>query len=294
MPDILITPGTFNPPATPGQAFGIYVFPKTPVRTLRKWQQFSSAPAPAVVPVEALPVVYSYSDFTSGAITVGVEVATFDAVQPNFAAAGVRYLADATYVKTAHDAIAKTYSAVGSPPFAAGGDSIGVGLVEAEYGGDYAMPSNYFRVLLDFSLTVTGGGDGATYTLTTLDEDAPGATSGTIILAVAYPENPASNGYINQLIDTERTVTVTLLRNGQPFDRIYLLIPITGEVSFTLVPGAYGGDLGIPVVHSGRTWSDVLYGATAATAAVTAPSIPFSGYVRESWASAGTITLSTP
>jgi hypothetical protein len=294
MPGIIITPGEFNPPGTPLQLVVGYPFSKVPVRTIRKWRQFNPGWVgelePPAVP---LPVVYSYFDFITGDITVGVDVETFDAGKPNFTTAGVRYVTDALYAKTAQDIGAKTYSAIGIPPFLAGSDSISIGLVEAEYGGDFAMPSNHIRVLLDFNLTLAGtGGAEVFYSLSTLDESDPGATSGTIVLAVPYPVNPASNGYINQTIDTERNVTVTLFYDGEPVDRIYLTIPITGEVSFTIVPATPGADLDIPEVDSGVTWSDTLHGLDSTAPAGTEPSIPYSGYVRESWTSEGEITLS--
>jgi hypothetical protein len=54
MAGIIITPGTFNPPATPFQSAGIYRFPKTPVVTLRrKWLQYATAgPGGEVAPPE--------------------------------------------------------------------------------------------------------------------------------------------------------------------------------------------------------------------------------------------------
>ncbi len=295
MPGIIITPGTTNPPLTPVQIVVGYPFPKVPVQTIRKWRQFNPRWVGGLEPVLVpLPVIYSYVDFITGDITVGVDVETFDSSKPNFTTAGVRYVADALYLKTAQDAGGKTYSAVGTPPYTAGGGSIEVGLVEAEYGGDFAMPSNHFRVLLEFALTVTGTGDGATYTTTLADghPDAITTLTGTIWLIVPYPVDPASNGYINQEIDTEKYVTVSLRRNGVLFERIYLAIPINGEVSFTLVPLSPGASLAIPEVDSELTWSDTLYGPTAATPAGGVPGIPYSGYVRENWASEGEVTLS--
>jgi len=295
MAGIIITPGTTNPPVVPTQILAGYPFPKVPVKTIRKWRQFNPGWVGELEPLAVpLPIGYSYFDFVTGDITVGVDVDTFDAGKPNFTTAGVRYVPDALYAKTAQDIGAKTYSAIDStPPFPAGSDSIDIGLVEAQYGGDYAMPSNGIRVLLNFDLTLAGtGGAEIFYSLSTLDESDPGATSGTIVLPVPYPVNPVSNDFINQVIDTVRNVTVTLFYDGEPVDKIYLAIPITGEVSFTIVPATPGADLDIPEVDSGMTWSDTLHGLTASAPAGTAPTIPYSGYVRESWTSEGEITLS--
>lgn len=49
MPGIIITPGTFNAPATPLQIRGNYGFPQTPVVTLRRrWLQHHTRPRPLV------------------------------------------------------------------------------------------------------------------------------------------------------------------------------------------------------------------------------------------------------
>jgi hypothetical protein len=293
MPGITITPGTFNPVGIPVQTMGIGYFPKTVVGTVRKWQQFSpkwvGELEPIIIP---LPVIYSTFDFTTGDLTVGVDVETFDASATSFTTSGVRYVGDGSYIKTAHDSGAMTYSAVGTPPFAGGG-SIDIGLVEAEYGGDFAMPSNHIRVLVEFSLTVSGTADGSFYSTSLVDyhPDPVTTLTGEIWLTVPYPVDPSTNGYINQDLDLVRNVVVTLLRDGTPFDRIYLAIPITGEVSFTLIPGTPGADLDIPVVDSGLAWSDTLYGATASGPAGSEPDIPYASYVRESWASEGEVTL---
>lgn len=294
MPGIIITPGTFNPPSVPVQLVVGYLFPKVPVKTIRKWRQFNPGfVGEAVLPAVPLPVIYSLFDFITGDLTVGVDVETFDAGQPNFTTAGVRYVADALYVKTAQDIPNKTYSAIGTPPLLAGSDSINLGLVEAEYGGDFEMPSNGIRLLLDFNLTLAGlGGLDAFYNLSTLDDSAPGAASGTLVLEVPYPVNPASNGYINQSLDLERNIEVTLFYDSVEVDRIYLTIRITGEVSFTLVPGSPGASLDIPEVDSGLTWADTLHGLAAGSPAGIEPNIPYSGYVRESFAAEGTLTLS--
>lgn len=289
MPDILITPGTFNPPGTPVQVYLQPVYPKVPVKTLRKrppqWStRFSTMAEP---PVLVLDVNYTYADFITGDVTVGVITDSFDSGAANITLAGARYVADGLYAVTGFDSFAKQYSAVVDAPYVLSGSTqIDIGTIEVGGSGSGGLAFSSLLATVDYDLTLTGLTDGATYTTSVLGSTVPGDSSGTIEAGVAWPVNPATNGWIDQDIAGFPVIVIQLKRNGLAFDIIYLALEIVGVVHFTTDTPVR------PTVSTGETFSQTLHGPGAVPGAITPPSLPYTGYARESVATQGTLTPS--
>lgn len=292
MPGIIITPGTFNPPAVPVQLVVGYPFPKVPVKTIRKWRQFNpGAVGEAVVPSQPpLPVVYSLFDYINGDITVGVDVETFDGSQPNFTTAGVRYVADALYLKTAQDTGAKTYSAEVSPVFT-GGAIVDFGTLAIEQG---AAGVSWDRLTfeLDYDINIVGDTDLAAYDFRMIDGTVDGSASqtGTALLTLALPSVPFEGG--NYDIDSTINILCRLRREGEDYDVIYAGIRVVGRLEFAALNGAVSPTPEPSPTSVPGVWDDTLYGAEAMATPVTEPDFSYAVYVRESHAAQGTLTLS--
>lgn len=288
MPSILITPGTFNPPAAPVQSVGIVTFPKKPDVTLtRRPQQSSRSRVTGFPPLPALPlpVKYTLVDFLSGDLTVGVDVPSLDLSKPNFTTAGVTYVADGLYVKTASDSVAKTYSAVGTPIFTlSGGTEIDLGTVEIESMLGPALGFNNFLVRLDHTINLTGASLPFDEVLIPLST-TPAALAGIIELSVLIPGSPHLDGWGDRAFSQDVAVNASLLIGGQVRDKVYVLLRFTGNITFV----AAGANVR-PTITTGLTLTERLYGS--APGAITPPSIPYAGYLRESFATRGTLTLS--
>lgn len=289
MPDITITPGTFNPPGTLAVVHGALDFPKTPVQQVKRpalqynsrWVEVEEATPPVV-----LPVIYSYCDFITGDITIGVDVDPFDAGITNFITAGVRYIPDTTYAKTAQDIPGKTYSAVGTPQFVlTGGTEIDIGTVEIGGSGGGDLGFNNFLVTVGYSLSVAGGADGGTYTTHVQASTTPTTLTGTMEFPVLIPVNPVSNGWIDQAVSAAPIIQFDLLRNGVIFDRIFILLEITGSIHFVV------GTASRPTIATGHSVAETLYRQSTSPGAISPPSLPYAAYVRESWASQGNLLI---
>ena len=287
MPPLIITPGTFNPPATPVENAGIYLFAKQPDVTLtRRPQQSSRSRVAGFPPLPSLgiPVKYTLVDFLTGAITVGVDVPALDLSKPNFTATGATYVTNGLYVKTASNSGAKTYSAVGTPIFTvSGGTGIDLGTVEIGGSGGGALAFNNFLVRLDYNIILVGGSLPFESVIIT-PSTTPTELTGVLETGVLIPGSPHLDGWGDRAFDQTGIITATLRSSSAPVDKVYLLVRFTGSIHFTTAAATR------PTIVSGLTITERLY--RDAPGVITPPTIPYAAYLRESFGRRGTLTLS--
>lgn len=284
---LIITPGTFNPPATPVENAGIFIFPKVPDVTLNRRPQQSSRSRVAgfpPLPVLPLPVKYTLVDFLTGDITVGVDVPSLDTSKPNFTTIGASYVTNGLYAKTATDSGLKTYSAVGTPIFTlAGGTGIDLGTVEIGGSGGGGLAFNNFLVRMNYNIILVGGSL-PFENVRIAPSTTPTELTGVLEHAVIIPGAPHLDGWGDREFDNNGIITATLREDGEPVDRVYILVRFTGTIHFTTAVASR------PTIVSGLTLTERLY--RDAPGVITPPTIPYAAYLRENFGRRGTLTLS--
>lgn len=312
MSGIIITPGTFNPPATPAQAFGMYVFPKTPVATTRRGKtsyQFQSRPAPPpMVEDEGEAVIYFRRDFYTGDCII--MVGSIQSSLATFTLAGGRYANDGDHTPTD---VFPDISGINDSGYVMNGstaylfadegwtdDRADLDIGEVTFdpylfdGGLYY----FLRLSLPYSVTVAAATGESVYAVQayqqTFDPPIQSGLSGAIPIDLAG-YTPGSMGSVGGTVSVSTVVILELLRDGAVIDRVKVSINITGTVS----PSGGEEDAAavetledaVTIVTAPASLTDTLYGADPVQPAVTAPDIPHMGYARESYAIQGTITL---
>lgn len=214
---------------------------------------------------------------------VYLDVATFDTGATEFTLAAARYAPAGSHAVTGADFSLKRYLATATtgllPPMA----GIDLGTVDI-YSGSKSY--NHVKVTFGYTVALAGVSDGATYLFQGPNADTPAATSGTFALSALWPgTNEGTDGETRPL-EGQGLFTLRLRRDGTLYDVIYLLIPISGTLRFLTAASATQ-----PVVSSGLTVTDTLYGAGTEPGTVAPPALPLAGYSRESFAARGTVTI---
>ena len=297
MPGIIHTPGTVWPVPEPGEFRRAMVWPVTPKPSVKRpamqWQSMPRKDEPA-----GTSVGYTRYDYISGNLAVYPHLLTGEsppAAPDSFTLAGARYAPDGTHARTGAQSSPPAWLAETDGPFAPSG-IIELGTVEVKYGGDFVVAGgvNSIGVDIGYVLTLAGVSD-TTYELEVLGSLDPDSSSDTIRLGLAF-SNPSETSFADEDLDDIKVMVMQLRREGSAFadnfDVIYLAVRITATVTFVMEAGTPGGDLPQTIVDTALTYTDTLYGAASEPSSVDSPDIPFIGYERESFATAGTITLS--
>lgn len=313
MPGIIITPGTFNPPASPAETNGVLTFPRKKVVTLRApWmqQQWSTRrAAPAVAP--GFDCVYTYRDFMAagmefGQFIAGLDVESLDMTKTSFGVKDVRWSVDKSYDVVGASADAKTYVAnatieflpqpvVGTPenPSTAYPEikPLDIGTHILEQGGS---PLSYDRIPIyltyDIDVVGTADDDEHEYTVAVNDYHSGGEEPEGELLLIAHIE-PGPPPTYERLMVIDETIDFSfiLFRDGVPFDKVYFLVQVTGSVHIMPLDGG-AVPTPQPSITSDEHCEETLYGATATNPIATQPTIKATiGYARESWAKEGKV-----
>lgn len=293
MPGIIITPGTFNPPATPIQTNAAVQFPRTKVKTLMKpWQQQQwSTRSSAAKP--SYPVVYSSRVFMAPGSDVGeIKVkfeGPFNSLQPGFEVRGARWTENTIYEVTG---TADNGYTANAPQIYTAGDPIAFGYHELYQGADY-LSYNSMPFYLNYEVDVTGIDDDGVYEVQLIDGHTVGdpIVEGEVILRLPLSPGPPPGGGKHMLVNQALQFGIALLRNGAVFDRIIWEVWIEGEIRIYPINGEIS-ETPQPSHREDLTMVDTLFGATASNPVSTQPTIPAtSAYFRESYAREGFVTL---
>lgn len=309
MSGIIITPGTFNPPATPAQTMGVYTFPKKPDVTLRKptlSYQFSSRRAVEAAGGSAsVGILYVRYDYITGLVRIRVADADYNPAATHAALTGARYAPNGNWPVVATDAGAKTYDLATPSVLSAESIDLGSFVVRITHPADDGY---YLR--REKTRTVEG-------TATEGDGDFPYS-----------PEDPATGfgarDYGGELVDrvfwnsditpgTEQALDKTwhwsdyLLADPYPgpptsevdwanahsSDMVYTKVRVTGQAIL-----GFGGTVeyspldGAAVKDTGTLQETTLYAPDAGTPVpAPLPTVPVVEYVRESWVHQGGAVL---
>lgn len=319
MAGIIITPGTFNPPATPVETHGEYAFPRAVVQTLRKpWQQQQWSTRVVVgQPAPGFPVTFVERDYMSfgrgyGLYTVQAEL-EYDAGITRFRTRGTRYTVDKLYDEmVTGEGPPESYTAeavilyeptpeMGTPEHPSGtfpgSTGINIGTIVLEQGFSPLEYDN-IPVYLSYGLAVEGTGDGATYTTRVLDGHSSGPTTltGELLLRVTGIRGGLPSGWTENIITIDQvyTFTMILFRDGEIYDRIDMSVLLTGQVTVRALDGGVA-QTPQPEILTDFICEETLYGGDtpAASALSRQPTIPATvGYRRSSIARQGDILLS--
>jgi hypothetical protein len=285
MAGITITPGTFNPPAAGAVNFRTASWPDFPAprgHDIKQDYQFQ----PRHVAEETLTYTINYTrrDWMGGALEVGITADPLPALTA-FSLSGARYLPDDSYTTTG--ASGGVYPSTLAPVATTG--VLNIGTITVPYQVGTPLPYNNVRVMLDYALTRVGCTDGASYTVNVLGADDPAADSGSLVISGGAWTDPSSDPYDEtQELAGNRIIIITLFRDGEIYDRIWLAIRVEATIEFTPTLDPIDPQ---PEYATGLSIAELVHGAASTTLAATLPpAIPLVGYERESHATLGTLT----
>lgn len=299
MSGIIITPGTFNPSATPQVTAGVWAFPRPRQVTLRKpglSYQFATrrraagggGPLPGIMPIYA---EYTYvSKHVDPWVRVGVPDAVFDSGKTHFTTAGLRYVPNGTWAKTGYGSFlpsfesVKYYEGVSAPLYPAQSAPVHLGTIKLKE-NNAGGAGNAFYVDFNYMIALEGLVDGAYSFVAHVGAGDQTATSGTVSIHNPLP----LAGWAGEP-ETFRSAVggiFQLRRDGLVFDQISVSCEVEVTVEFEEDWPDEPGH-----VSSGLTIVDTLYGAGAAITSVVPPSLPMEVYSRASRMEQGEVTLS--
>jgi len=290
MSGIIIVPGFFNPPAEAIQRVRLVTWPVTPARKPSRMEdQWQSMPATAVEEIPAINILYVRRDYTTG--TVAIRPSTYGSGITSFATTGARYLPDRTYTKTSEQpgeggTIYISEGGATDVGFTPTG-SINIGTVDVPYNGVTNPSFNNVRVKIGYVLSVLGIPAGWVHSVLVSGDFNQTSPTGSLVVGATWIGNPEAGGFTDLPIHVFRSITFLLKTGDDIYERVAYGIEIVGTAHFVVsTPVAQ------PTVDTGLSIHETVYGPDAASAPVSVPSIPFSGYERESRAEIGTVILS--
>lgn len=278
---IVITPGTFNPPAPLTQVQGVVTWPQ-PVSGWRKQapMQWHSVPT-AGREAEQSTVEEVQHNFVTGTRTFKDPTAPETPVAA-IRTQGVRYAGDATY-PVKYKLSDRYHCEPSGPVYTPPGTE-----VAANFGTVGARSPLILKFFYQVNLVGTAGDPGAEYTIET-------PNAGPSMMAVGQSgeirwKNKADAIAVGSSINwlEHWSVQIILKRNGSPIDQVTVAVPIRIRANVTYF-GHASVDDAPHEVHSGLTFSDNLYGLAVSNATPDGrvPSIPYASYSRTAFRTPG-------
>ena len=287
MPGITITPGVFNPVATPAEVGRLLTFPRTVAATVpRRWMQFQTRGG-AVPEIPAPQVNSHFRDYFSGACMVKVPQ---ELTPSSINVTGVRYVEDGTYsVSSSNISGGETFLRFSVGPWERTQQVIALGDVDMIVHHVTGVGSRaYLFVQLNYAVSILAATDGAVYTVSVIaaGETALG-TSGTLDLGLT---GYFGSGAVGGAFDITYDIAINLLRDGNTFETVSArlkftgnAIPVTGD---ELAPGAdFSTNTPAPT-----GLAETLYGGDTIMPTITGPAIQLQAYTRTSQAIQGTVS----
>lgn len=296
MPPIILTPGTFNPPATPVEHAGIYLFAKQPDVTLnRRPQQSSRSRVAGFPPLPVLPpnigsIVRDY--FTGNCrITIGDD---FPPADQSISLVGCRYVPDGTYLLTGPNGVffVAPWPRV-SAPIELGEVFMARYKVPGIDNPESTEPFAACAVSVNYAVEIAGAEDGADYEVSV--RNVAGETiygpAGTFthFLSGNFSSSAASEEF-----DTLLNLEFMLNRNGDDVDFIRMQLRFTGtavsDATSAGDPLASREDA-TTIVPSPDSLPEIMYGGQVIIPVITGPATPLNGYERWCSFTQGRLTL---
>lgn len=277
MPDITITPGTFNPPGTLAVVHGLIDFPKTPVQQVRRpFLQYNSRWVQEEVVVVDGPIIANFRDYFTGECGSRFRDEDLDAGAASVTVSGNRYIPDGTYAVTS----VINYHDFALSPWARSPGTIDLGDIDVQryfVTGEFGTFGS-FCLRIPYSVDLIAAADGAAYEIEARYVSyVPGAAG----VFEIFP-------FGTQEFEFEFVVT----RDGLICDRVFIDLEINANINFLSAESEVATiEDSITYVTADFGLPETLYGGQAIVPVIEGPAGPIVGYRRLGASVGGTLTI---